>query len=176
MKTHIFTMLQPIHYIKLSLLTVLLIITTNCTGESQDNRSIVADDEIEESAFNKELAEELGADNYGMKRYVMAFLKAGSNRDQDPDAAAEIQRGHMDYINRLAEDGKLVLAGPFLGGGEMRGIFLFDVETIDEARELTATDPAVQSGRLEMELHPWYGSAALLKVNEIHSTIASENP
>jgi uncharacterized protein len=111
-----------------------------------------------------------------MKRYVMAFLKAGPERGQDEETAQEIQRGHMEHIQTLAEDGKLVLAGPFLDDGEIRGIFLFDVESLEEARELTAADPAVQAGRLEMELHPWYGSAALLQVNDLHRRIAEINP
>ena len=65
----------------------------------------------------------------------------------------------------------LVLAGPFLDSGDIRGIYIFNVATLQEARELTETDPAIRSGRLEMELHPWYGSAALLKVTEIHKAI-----
>jgi hypothetical protein len=76
----------------------------------------------------------------------------------------------------MAEDGDLVLAGPFLDKGELRGIYIFDVPTVEEARQLTATDPAIQAGRLEMELRPWYGSAALRKVNEIHAQIAEVNP
>ena len=43
-----------------------------------------------------------------MKSYVMAFLKTGPNRDQDSTEAAHIQRDHLDNINRLAEEGKLV--------------------------------------------------------------------
>lgn len=154
----------------------LLIMVTSCVGDTQQVEGGVTSGDITLTVFDSELASELGADNYGMKRYVMAFLKTGPNRDQDPDVAMEIQRGHMNYMSKLAEDGKLVLAGPFLDGGKMRGIFVFDVDNIDEARGLTASDPAVKSGRLEMELYPWYGSAALLKVNEIHSSIASENP
>src|SRR5690606_37138092 len=106
------------------------------------------------------------ADDYGMRQYVMAFLKSGSNRSQDPEKAKEIQAGHMAHIMSMAESGKLVLAGPFMDGGEIRGIFVFDT-TMEEAEALTAQDPAVQSGRLVMELHPWYGSAALMKVNDI---------
>ncbi len=111
-----------------------------------------------------------------MKTWVLALLKAGPNRDYDRETALEIQRGHMANINRLADEGKLILAGPFLTSGELRGIFLFDVETVEEARELTETDPAIQAGSLVMELHPWYGSAALLKVPEIHKRIAAEQP
>jgi uncharacterized protein len=135
----------------------------------QSSEVAVAD--TTESKYNAELAQELGADDYGMKRYVMAFLKSGPNRDQDPEAAQEIQAGHMAHITSMAESGKLVLAGPFLDGGDVRGIFVFDA-TMEEAEALTAADPAVQSGRLVMELHAWYGSAALMQVNEIHSTLA----
>jgi uncharacterized protein len=126
--------------------------------------------------FDAALAAELGADDYGMRRYVMAFLKAGPNRDHDPEAAAALQRGHMEHIRRMAADGKLVMAGPFLDGGELRGVFVFAVETLEEAEALTLADPAVQAGRLALELHPWYGSAALMKVGEIHAVISRQNP
>ncbi|MCB0582187.1 MAG: hypothetical protein KDD10_23105 [Phaeodactylibacter sp.] len=127
------------------------------------------------SAYNPELARELGADPYGMKQYVMAFLKAGPTRSQDSLEAAQLQRAHLDNIRRLAEEGKLVLAGPFMDNGEVRGIYVFDVRTIEEAEALTATDPSIQAGRLVMELRPWYGSAALPKLNEWHKIIAKED-
>ena len=78
--------------------------------------------------------------------------------------------------SNLAEEGKLVLAGPFLDEGDLRGIYIFDVETVEEARALTETDPAIQAGRLIMELKPWYGTAALKKVTEIHGKLAAKNP
>ncbi|MBX2876212.1 MAG: hypothetical protein KTR30_29100 [Saprospiraceae bacterium] len=130
--------------------------------------------EAEETGYDAELAESVGADPYGMRQYVMAFLKAGPNRSQDSTEAAALQRAHLDNIGRLAEEGKLSLAGPFLDGGELRGIYIFNVSTIEEARALTETDPAIQQGRLVMELHPWYGSAALMKVNEIHKRLGKE--
>ena len=128
-----------------------------------------------EDSYDPRLAEECGADEYGMRRYVMAFLKKGPNRDRDSLEAVNLQRAHLDNISQLAEEGKLSLAGPFLDDGEIRGIYIFNVETIEEARELTQTDPAIQAGSLVMELHPWYGSAGLIKVNEIHQKLA-ENP
>lgn len=120
------------------------------------------------------LAIALGADDYGMKQYVMAFLKRGPNRDRTPAQAAELQKAHLENIGRLAEEGKLVLAGPFMDDGKMRGIYIFNVTTVEEAQELTATDPAIQAGSLVMELHPWYGSAALMKVNEIHESLPTK--
>ena len=109
-----------------------------------------------------------------MRRYVMAFLKAGPNRDQDAAEAERLQRAHLDNIRRLADAGKLALAGPFLDDGELRGIYVFNVSTIEEALKLTASDPAIQAGRLVMELHPWYGSAALMQVNEVHKKLAKK--
>lgn len=128
------------------------------------------------AVFNKVLADSLKADEFGMKTYVMAFLKKGPNRNHDEATASQLQRAHMDNINRLAKEGKLIVAGPFLEDGDVRGIYIFNVTTIEEAAKLTATDPAIQAGRLTMELHVWYGSAALRLVNPIHQTIAKKNP
>ena len=128
------------------------------------------------TVFDADLAQKLGADEYGMRSYVMAFLKIGPNRDFDADTAREIQAGHMAHIHKMSDDGKLILAGPFLDRGEIRGIFLFNVATVEEARELTAQDPAIQAGSLVMELHPWYGSAALLTIPEVHNSITKIRP
>ncbi|MCE9678427.1 YciI family protein [Shewanella sp. AS1] len=125
--------------------------------------------------FDQALATELGADDYGMKQYVMAFLKRGPNRDQDAKEANALQAAHLANIGRLAKQGKLVLAGPFLDDGELRGIYIFNVTSVKEAEELTASDPAIQAGRLVMELHPWYGSAALMQVTSTHGRIAKKS-
>jgi uncharacterized protein YciI len=158
----------------ITILIVAFVLVSACNQpqSKEPDTSLDSDDSI----FNAALAEKLGADNYGMRQYVMAFLKAGDVRNQDLEEATRIQAGHMAHIRKMSEDGHLVLAGPFLDGGEIRGIFLFAVDSLEEAQALTEADPAVQSGRLIMELHPWYGSAALLKVNEIHQTIAKEQP
>ncbi len=125
-------------------------------------------------SYNLLLAQHLGADNYGMKQYVMAFLKAGPNRSQDEETAAKLQTAHLKNIQRLAVEGKLLLAGPFLDDGNVRGIYIFNVPTLDEAEKLTQTDPAIQAGSLVMELHLWYGSAALQQINELHNAIAKD--
>jgi len=125
--------------------------------------------------FDSILAKKYDADDYGMKKYVLAFLKRGPNQDQDSATVSNLQRAHLDNIGKLADEGKLVLAGPFLDGGDLRGIYIFNVESIEEAKKLTETDPAIIAGRLEMELHPWYGSAALMEVNDLHKKISKVN-
>jgi len=129
-------------------------------------------DPIVAITFNEALAKELGADDYGMRKYVMAFLKKGPNRTSDKDEASKLQAAHMANIVKLAEEGKLAIAGPFLDDGVLRGIYIFNVETIEEAKKLTETDPAIKAGSLVMELHPWYGSAALGLVNKYHDEIS----
>ena len=135
------------------------------TPKAEPTESVAAADT---SLFDPVLAEALEADPYGMCSYVMAFLKAGPNRSQDSLEAARLQQAHLDNIKRMAEEGSLLLAGPFLDNGEVRGIYIFDVRTIAEAEALTNTDPAIQAGSLVMELHPWYGSAALKQLNDLH--------
>lgn len=123
--------------------------------------------------YDEALAKKLGADDYGMRKYVMAFLLRGDQvAEYTPEQRQEIQAGHMANIGKMAEMGKLVLAGPFFGNDDLRGIYIFDVQSIDEAKALTETDPAIQAGVLKMDLKEWYGSAALMMVNEIHGKIA----
>ncbi|MCH6235495.1 YciI family protein [Cognataquiflexum rubidum] len=122
--------------------------------------------------YDSDLAEKLKADDLGMKKYVMAFLYSGDRAaEYTKEERAEIQKGHMDNITKLAEMGKLILAGPFFGNESLRGIFIFDVETKEEATALTNTDPAIIAGVLKMELKEWYGSAAVMMIPEIHSKL-----
>jgi uncharacterized protein YciI len=86
----------------------------------------------------------------------LAFLTRGEKwTPEKTPATEEIQKGHMANINRLAQMKKLVAAGPFGDDGQLRGIFVFRVASLEEAKTLTATDPAVQAGRLAMDIHQW---------------------
>lgn len=97
-----------------------------------------------------------------MKKYFMVFLSAGPNRAQDSTIAAKIQKGHLTNITRLFNEKKMIMAGPFLDDGIYKGIFLFDVATEEEVKQLLQTDPAVKAGRLDYEIHPWYGPGNIL--------------
>jgi uncharacterized protein YciI len=112
--------------------------------------------------YDSVLARKLGADDYGMKNYVLVILKTGSNKLEAGARRDSLFRGHMENINRLAEEGKLVLAGP-LGQNDRsyRGIFILNVRKVEDARILLDTDPTVREKIFEAELYEWYGSAAL---------------
>jgi uncharacterized protein YciI len=88
--------------------------------------------------------------------YIFGLLVRGPKwTKEQTEQTKKLQEGHMANINRLAEAGKLVLAGPFYEDGNRRGVFIFKVETEEEAMELTQTDPAVRAGRLKIELYGW---------------------
>ena len=89
--------------------------------------------------------------------FQMALLKRGPKWSVAPakDAPALQQQHVASNIQRLADMKKLVVAGPFGDDGKLRGLFVFRADSIDEARALAATDPAVQAGRLALEIHPW---------------------
>ncbi|WP_370090271.1 YciI family protein [Ekhidna sp.] len=159
--------------ILLSLIVLGIVACDNSPNAAMMDEATTESGEL--GGYDSLLAMETGADDYGMRRYVMALLKEGPNRDQDSTEAAQLQRAHLDNITRMAEEGKLVMAGPFFDNWEVKGIYIFAVETIEEAEELTKTDPAIQAGRLVMELHPWYGSAALMKAGEMHAKLAKKS-
>lgn len=125
-----------------------------------------------ESKYDEKLAKSLNADERGMKQYVFCILKTGSNTTATEEEKNELFKGHMANITRLAKEGKLALAGPFMKNDRnYRGLYIFDVSTVEEAKALVATDPAVKANIFEAELTPWYGTAALQEILKIHEKI-----
>jgi uncharacterized protein YciI len=123
--------------------------------------------------FDASLAKKLGADERGMKNYVLVILKAGPNysklagKERD-----EVFKGHFANINRLAKEGSLLVAGPFGDQeGDWAGLFVFNVDTVEAAQKLTETDPTLKAGVFIGEYHKWYGSAAMMEISRIHNTL-----
>ena len=112
-------------YILIAILIAFITACGNCDCDCEttldDHLDATAEIVDHEEGYDSLYAEELGADEYGMKLYVMAFLKKGPNRDLDSAEAADLQAAHMDNIGRMADEGKLVLAGPFGDDGDLRG-------------------------------------------------------
>ena len=135
-------------------------------------RGVSAQESKPAAVADPALAKKLGADERGMRNYVMVILKTGPKRIPAGPARDEIFQGHFANIKRLAEAGKLVVAGPFGDKGDWRGMFVFAVETPEEAEKLVATDPVIKSGEMVAEYHRLYASAALMSVGEIHEKIA----
>ena len=123
------------------------------------------------------MAQKLGADDYGMKSFVFVILKSGTNTSSDKELKNTAFEGHMKNINRLVEENKLIVAGPFgKNENDFRGLFILNVKTLEEASELLATDPAIKANYLEAEMYEWYGSAALSEYLEASDKIWKKNP
>lgn len=127
----------------------------------------------DERTFDPELAKKLGADERGMKMFVLCILKTGpKDAEITGEQRKEIFAGHFANIGRLADDGKLAVAGPFGKNDKAyRGLYIFNVATIEEAEKLVMLDPAVKAGVFVPDLTLWYGSAAMMVVNDTHKRI-----
>lgn len=129
------------------------------------------------AAYDAALAKKLGADEYGMRSYVFVLLKEGPKTDLPKAEQQTLFRGHMANIQRLAAEGKLVVAGPFADNPQkLEGIFLFNVAKREDVEPLLKADPAIAAGVLAYEVYGWYGSAALMEVPTIHPRISKAQP
>jgi uncharacterized protein YciI len=127
-------------------------------------------------AYDADLARTLGADDNGMKSYVFVLLKTGPNKVPAGAERDEMFKGHFANMSRLSAEGKLALAGPLDGVDGWRGLFVFAVPDIEEAKTLVATDPVIVKGEMVAEYHRYYGSAALMLVKDAHAKIAKKRP
>lgn len=95
---------------------------------------------------------------YEMKTYYLVFLKKGPNRNQDSVTVKKLQEGHMAHLNKMAESGKMDIAGPIAADTDLRGICIYNVATKEEAEKLVNEDPMVKAGRLVAEVLPFYSA------------------
>ncbi|MGA9334074.1 MAG: YciI family protein, partial [Rudaea sp.] len=123
---------------------LLLLFLTSATTSAESRTPAVKD---------PALAKKLGADELGMRNYVLVILKTGPHRVPDGPARKELFKGHFANITRLAKEGKLAVAGPFGDHTDWRGMFIFAVDSADEAKALVATDPVIRSGEMVAEYH-----------------------
>lgn len=128
-------------------------------------------------AYDAALAQRLGADERGMRSYVLVILKTGPTRVPDGEKRQAMFAGHFANIERLAAEGKLALAGPFSEDEQgWRGLYVFAVADVEEAKRLTASDPVIVNGEMVAEYHRWYGSAATMLIPEMHKRVQAPQP
>ena len=116
--------------------------------------------EVDSTMANKPETFEMqsGDTTYVMQKYFMVFLKRGSKRSQTKKEASQIQKKHLAHLQQLFEKGKTSITGPFAGDGAIRGIVVFNTATKEEALMLARKDPAVQAGRLDVEVHAFWAA------------------
>ena len=97
-------------------------------------------------------------DTVVMQQYYMAFLKAGPNRSQNKAEADSLQTLHLEHLGRMYANGYADISGPFGDAGEIRGVTIYNVPTLQMADSLANMDPMVKAGRLVIEIHPWWAA------------------
>lgn len=115
------------------------------------------------AAENEPAVEEMAP----MRSYWMGIIKRGPDYDAEvsEEDRSALQAAHLARIGEVAAEGKMILAGPFgpQEGAEdpLIGLFLYTVPTREEAEALAASDPAVQAGRLRVDIVQWYGVSGI---------------
>ena len=96
---------------------------------------------------------------------VVLLVRPPTAPDRPKAELDQLGEGHMATIRRLADEGKLLKAGPFedYSGRNVRGMFILKTDSADQAREWVATDPSVKAGRLAPEFLKWYVQKGSLK-------------
>ncbi len=127
--------------------------------------------------YDADLAKKHGADDYGMKKYVFVVLKTGTNASKDTAFTKKCFSGHMANIKKMVADKKLIVAGPIRKNeNAVRGIFIMDVPTVENAKELLQSDLAVKENLLQAEYYEWFGSAALAEYLSASDKIWKKSP
>lgn len=105
-----------------------------------------------------DFVDEATRDTILMQQYFIAFLKRGPNRSQNQAEADSLQALHMEHLGRMYNEGYADISGPFGDDGDIRGITIYNTPTSEMADSLAHMDPMVKTGRLVIEIHPWWAA------------------
>jgi uncharacterized protein YciI len=153
-----------------SIVALFLVFSCKEQKEEVQKTANIAEDKVAKSM--KKVKEELTAkgfqifdyvdektkDTVLMQQYFIAFLKSGPNRSQTKAEADSLQSLHLAHLGRMYEEGFADISGPFGDDGEIRGITIYNVPTLEMADSLANMDPMVKAGRLVIEIHPWWAA------------------
>jgi uncharacterized protein YciI len=131
-----------------------------------------ADPGLKKGTYSYEFLPWLTARNYIFKpeepamtkTFFIGFLQ--KSKTWTPEVTEETKKigeGHMAHIGKMAADGHLALAGPFMNNGFFRGVFIFKTADLETAKNVSSQDPVIRSGRMEINIYKWEIPAGILK-------------
>lgn len=157
---------------KYTVVLFVLIIFGACKGEAEAPNETTETVEEKVKRSTREIKEELTDKGYKifdyvdeetkdtviMQQYFIAFLKRGPNRSSNKEEMDSLQTLHLAHLGKMYEEGHADISGPFGDDGEIRGITIYNTPTLEIADSLANMDPMVKSGRLVIEMHPWWAA------------------
>ena len=156
-----------------SLLIVGFIACSPEKGQKKDKTIVETETSILSNInnFDSKMANQLGANKYGLKKYTLCFFNKGAQRVLKSDQVLALEKGHINYMNELIAKKEIVLAGYFNETDVHLGFVVFDSQDTSHVRSLIEKDPKVNEGLIVPHFQQWTSSAAILKLNEIHQKI-----
>lgn len=106
----------------------------------------------------RDFIDEKTKDTILMQQYFIAFLKRGPIIGQNEEEAAHLQAQHLEYIDKLYRLGYVDVSGAFEDKSDMHSAMIYNVPNLKMADSLAKADPMVKSGRLIIEIHPWWAA------------------
>lgn len=151
------------------LLFMLLVFSFSCKEQAETVKEEVLEEQqktakqIKDELVSKgfqifDYYDEKEQDTILMQQYFIVFLKRGPNREQNEEEANKIQEAHLAHLGKMYELGYADISGPFGDDGDIRGITIYNVPTLQMVDSLANADPAVKAGRLVIEIHPWWAA------------------
>ena len=159
--------------IKLTFCIFLLIFSGSCREEQKapelggdstmENEAKISAREIKEELASRgyqtfDYVDESSGDTIIMQQYFMAFLKSGPVKSANKKQLDSLQALHLAHLGRMYKEGYADISGPFGDDGEIRGITIYNTPSLKMADSLANLDPMVKSGRLVIEIHPWWAA------------------
>lgn len=133
--------------------------TPGSTPEEKEISTAALKTKLQQEGYQTfDYVDEKTGDTILMQQYFIAFLKSGPNRSQSKEEADSLQTLHLAHLGRMYEEGYASISGPFGDDGDIRGITIYNVPTLKMADSLANMDPMVKSGRLVIEIHPWWAA------------------
>ncbi|WP_400075552.1 YciI family protein [Winogradskyella sp. R77965] len=162
------------------LLFIITIGFLSCKNNSKDETELIENKTTYEKSNNEAIKEQSAAelkakltskgyqifdyvdektqDTVLMQQYFIAFLKKGPIRSQNEEEAEVLQKEHLAHLGKMYDLGYADISGPFGDDGDIRGITIYNVPTLEMADSLANSDPMVKAGRLAIEIHPWWAA------------------
>lgn len=146
-----------------------LLLMYSCKNRSEDLKVIkvgqpektikqIKEDLIAKGFQVGDFYDEKTQDTILMQQYFIAFLKRGPSRSQPEDETSKLQQAHLAHLEKMYNLGYADISGPFGDDGDIRGITIYNVPTLQMADSLANSDPMVKAGRLIIEIHPWWAA------------------